>query len=98
MPSKGAPAPCATSFLRKSVPPTHLRLCADWLLDFLTAAGEPVKPRDVVQAAHQAGFPRRTLYRARRTLRGRLVQVGTGPHDPAWGWSVIDSGKKDFRR
>jgi hypothetical protein len=74
-------------------PPTHSALCADWLLDFLRAAGRPVKPHDVVKAASQAGFPRPTLYRARRALAGKVVDVGNSPHDPNKRWAMIDSEK-----
>jgi hypothetical protein len=77
--------------LPETPPPTHSRLCADWLINFLTAAGQPVKPRDVVEAARQAGFPRRTLYRARRALAGSVVDLGNSPHDPAKRWSIIES-------
>ena len=77
--------------LPEAPPPTHSRLCADWLLSFLTAAGRPVKPHDVVEAARQAGFPHRTLYRARRALAGLVVDLGNSPHDPAKRWSIIES-------
>ena len=72
-------------------PPTHARLCADWLLAFLTGAGAPVKPRDVVEAARQAGFPRRTLYRTRRALKDQVVDVGSSHRDPGKHWAVIVS-------
>jgi hypothetical protein len=73
--------------------PTRSRECADWLLAYLAAAGEPVRPRDVIQAARQAGFSPRTLYRARRALEGDVVDVGSGPRDPDKRWGDIVSGK-----
>ena len=63
-------------------PPTEVDLCAHWLLDLLTLAGAPVRPADVVRAASEAGFPRRTLYRARAALAGLVVDLGAGPRDP----------------
>jgi hypothetical protein len=69
-------------------PPTHVDLCARWLLQFLAAAGEPVKPADVVRAAAEAGFPRPTLYRARRALAGAIVDLGSSPHDPRKRWTL----------
>ena len=76
--------------LRWGAYPSHSRLCADWLLAFLTGAGAPVKPRDVVEAARQASFPCRTLYRTRRALAGRIVDVGGRPRDPGKRWAIID--------
>ena len=77
--------------------PTRSRQCADWLLAYLAAAGEPVKPRDVVQAAREAGFPRRMLYRARRALAGLVADAGTGPRDPDKRWVVVDREKTGLR-
>ena len=61
--------------------------CADWLLDFLTAAGEPIKPRDIEDPAKKAGFSRSTLYRARKSL-GQTNQVeddkGRGNRATRW--------------
>jgi hypothetical protein len=58
--------------------PTHLELCTRWLFQFLTDAGEPVKPA----AAAEAGFPRHTRYRARQALAGWVVDLGSGLRDP----------------
>jgi hypothetical protein len=69
-------------------PPTQSDLCARWLIQFLAAAGEPVKPRDVIQAAMEEGFPQRTLYRARKLLAGRIVDVGNSLRDPNKRWAL----------
>ena len=75
-------------------PPTHAQLCAAWLLDFLTEAGGPVRPCEVVAAAGQAGFPRPTLYRVLRALTGRIVDVGSSRRDPNKRWAIIVSPEK----
>jgi AAA domain len=69
-------------------PPTQTDLCARWLLDYLAAAGAPVKPADVVRAAAEAGFSRLTLYRARWALDAQVVDLGTGLHDPGKLWTL----------
>jgi hypothetical protein len=71
--------------------PTHVELCARWLFQFLTDAGEPVKPADVVRAAGEAGFPRPTLYRARQALAGWIVDLGNSPHDPHKHWALAQT-------
>jgi len=75
-------------FVEPTPPPTHVELCARWLLQFLTAAGAPVKPADVVRAAAQEGFPRRTLYRARQALADQVVDLGNRPRDPGKLWTL----------
>lgn len=69
--------------------PRQVDLCAHWLLQFLTTAGVPVKPADVVRAAAQEGFPRTTLYRARRALAGEVVDLGNSPRDPGKHWTLV---------
>jgi AAA domain len=68
--------------------PDQVDLCARWLLDFMAAAGGPVKPRDAVQAAAMAGFSRNTVYRARQGLAGWVVDAGRGPRDPGKRWRL----------
>jgi hypothetical protein len=77
-----------TEYVEPPPPPTQLDLCARWLLHYLTAAGAPVRPADVVQAAREAGFPRRTLYRARQALTGAIVDLGNSPRDPHKRWAL----------
>jgi len=74
-----------------SEPPSYSRQCAAWLLDFLEQARQPVKPRDVVEAAQAAEFPRRTIYRARRALGGRVADVGNSRYDPGKRWAAANS-------
>jgi hypothetical protein len=68
--------------------PTQVDLCARWLFQYLGDAGEPVKPADAVRAAGEAGFPRYTLYRARQSLAGWIVDVGSSPRDPRKRWTL----------
>jgi hypothetical protein len=79
-----------TELVEPAPQPTHLELCTDWLFQFLTDAGEPVKPADVIRAAAEAGFHERTLYRARRVLAGWIVDLGNSPHDPRKRWTLAD--------
>ena len=68
-------------------PLTQTELCARWLLQYLEAEG-PQKPGDVVRVAADAGFARRTLYRARQAARAVVVDLGTGPRDPHKRWDL----------
>ena len=69
-------------------PPTQAELCSRWLLDYLAAAGTPVRPADVVRAAAEAGFSRLTVYRARWALAAQVVDLGSSPHDPGKLWTL----------
>jgi hypothetical protein len=77
-----APTLRYTEFVEPPPQPSHTDLCAGWLFRFLSAAGEPVKPADVVRAAGEAGFSRRTVYRARRILGGLVADLGKSARDP----------------
>ncbi len=69
-----------------SAPTSQADFCARWLLDYLAAAGQPVRPHDVVLAAHEEGFPRDTVYRARHLLGVAVQDVGSSAHDPSKRW------------
>jgi hypothetical protein len=56
--------------------PTKAEACAAWLVELLAAAGEPVRPKDVVEAAEETGFSQAVLYRARKGLEGTVVDTG----------------------
>jgi len=64
---------------------TQVEECAEWLVEVLDEAGEPVKPKKVVKLAEQAGFGRALLYRARKALEGTVVDTA-GKHDPDNEW------------
>jgi hypothetical protein len=80
-----------TEYVEPPPPPTQADLCARWLLQYLATAGAPVRPADVVRAAAEAGFPRRTVYRARQALAGAIVDLGNSPHDPKKRWTLAAS-------
>jgi hypothetical protein len=77
-----------TEYVEPAPEPTQTDLCAGWLFHFLDAAGEPVKPADAVRAAREAGYSRRTVYRARNILGGLVVDLGTGIRDPHKRWTL----------
>jgi putative DNA primase/helicase len=65
--------------------PSKNELCQEWLAQFLRDSGEPVSPADVVKAADEAGFSRRTVYRAREALEGRILNTEGRQHpDNCW--------------
>ena len=89
--SGGDPTAPALRYTEPPVPyrsPTQADACAAWLVELLAAAGEPLKPKQIVQAARQAGFGRSTLYRARRTLGDRIAETGQDARDPTRRWSL----------
>lgn len=50
-----------------------------WLMDYLAVAGEPVRSKDLLAAAAEAGFNRMALYRAKDQLAGKVISTkGTG--------------------
>lgn len=66
-----------------------------WLIEFLGAG--PARPRDIIDAADAAGYSRRTIYRARTELEGRIVTHG-GPRNPNSEWALSEihpQGKND---
>jgi len=71
--------------------PTKAERCADWLLQFLTEAKEPVKPKEIIEQADEAGFSRTLVYSARRSLRSQVSDTA-GRRDPTNCWVL---GKRD---
>jgi len=87
-PGPSAPELRYAPLVEPAPPPTQQDLCAQWLLGFLAAAPEPVRPVDIIAAAAAAGFPEPTLYRARRTLGPAVRDVGKSPRDPRKRWTL----------
>ena len=56
---------------------TQAEECAEWLVEVLEEAGEPVKPKEIVRLAAEEGFSRALLYRVRKGLEGTVVDAGT---------------------
>lgn len=65
--------------------PTKTELCAEWLLQFLEEAGEPVKPKEIVEQAEAEGFSRSLVYSARRSLRTQISNTA-GRRNPSNCW------------
>jgi hypothetical protein len=84
----GAPLLSYSPLVEPPPPPSLQELCEEWLLEYLSDAGEPVRPAAVIEAGSAAGFSPRTLYRARRALAAVVADVGTGPRDPRKGWAL----------
>jgi hypothetical protein len=67
--------------------PTKVDLCGGWLLETLEERGEPMRPRDIVSLATEAGFSRSTLYRARSDLGNAIVDT-EGHQHPGNQWAL----------
>jgi len=76
-------------------PPTQVDECAAWLVEYLEHAQEPRQPKHVLAAAMEAGFTRTTVYRARKRLGGKIVEIGTGLQDPYKRWALASGGPLD---
>ena len=64
------------------------------MLRYLDAAGNPVRSSDVVRAAEEAGYSRRTVYRARRTLEGLVADLGKSARAPQKRWVLSEDGRR----
>ena len=70
--------------------PTKMELCADWILDVLAEAGEPIQPKELEALAYQAGFKRDTFYAAHRALeKDRRIMDTHGNKDPDNAWTLV---------
>jgi hypothetical protein len=67
----------------------HQPTCEDWLLGFMQATGEPMKPSEVVEIAEAQGFSRRSVYRARRLLSTQIRDTEENIRNPnnCWEWA-----------
>jgi hypothetical protein len=69
--------------------PTQAEACADWLLEVLEEAGEPVQPAEVLKLGKEAGFTQGVIYRARKQLEGAVVNT-EGKRSPHNRWVCIE--------
>jgi len=67
-------------------PPTKTDECVEWLEDLLLDAEEPLKPSNIVELGKEAGFSRRTIYRARAKMTNVLDTEN--PSSPENCWTV----------
>lgn len=64
---------------------TQAEVCAEWLVEALAEAGEPLKPKEVVRMAEEEGFSERVVFRARKALEGTVVDTqGKRARDNRW--------------
>lgn len=76
--------------------PTERDAAADWLLEYLEDAGEPVRPKQVVEAAKDAGYSRATVYRTREALKDQILNtVGRKAPDNRWRLASAEDPEKD---
>jgi hypothetical protein len=71
--------------------PTTLAQAMDWLLETLEEAGEPVRPKRILELAEAAGYSRATVFRARQALAGQVVNTG-GQRNPENQWTLAGMG------
>lgn len=71
--------------------PTERDEAAEWLLAYLAERGEPVRPREVMEAAAEAGFSRAMINRARKALQGEIVNT-KGRQHPENEWALASDG------
>jgi hypothetical protein len=69
--------------------PTQAELCEEWLLTTLREHGRPMKPKDVVEKAKAAGYVRRIVYEAKKSLelREKVYDTAEGKRDNEWALS-----------
>ncbi len=79
----GAPRLCYREAPQKVRPPTLTQECADWLVQLLGEAGEPMRPKEAYTLAEEVGFTRGIVYRARKVLGAKIVDTdkGTSPEN-----------------
>jgi hypothetical protein len=63
--------------------------CARWLIATIREHGGTLKPEDAIRLASEKGFRRGTLYRARRSLEGTLINTDI-KHSPQNCWLLIE--------
>jgi hypothetical protein len=66
---------------------TDVERCADWLLRVLLEAGEPMKPKEIIELAEDEGWSRPTVYRAKDALGDQLAMIG-GNRSPNKKWAI----------
>lgn len=68
--------------------PSEVELCADFMLETLQERGESIKPSEMVDLAGEEGYSRRTVYRARKSLEGQVVNTDS-PRSPKNCWVLV---------
>lgn len=65
--------------------PTKLDRCMEWLREILEEAGEPMKPKEIIELGEEADFSRGTIYGARKQL-GSEISDTEGRRSPTNCW------------
>ena len=68
-------------------PRTVVQSCASWLLYVLAACGRPMSPSELEYPANEAGYSRRTIFRARELLGSQVVDTH-GRYHPRNHWAL----------
>lgn len=68
---------------------TKMERCAEWILDVLEGAGGPVKVKEIVRMAKEAGFSQATTFRARKHLAEQVADT-EGRNAPNNEWVLPD--------
>ena len=84
----GVPTLRYSEWVEPTPEPGEVDLCASWLVEYLGAAAEAVRPAEVVRAAAEEGFSRSMVYRARSALGELVEDVGKGVRDPRKRWRL----------
>ena len=69
--------------------PTEVEQCANWLVCTLLEAGEPLKPKEVIELADEEGWGRATVYRARDLMGDQIVNTA-GKKSPNNRWTLAN--------
>ena len=84
-----APALCYGDAPKAFKEPTQAEACAAWLVEVLEEAGEPMRPRDMLELGAEAGFTQGVIYRARKELEGAVVNT-EGKRAPNNRWALVE--------
>jgi hypothetical protein len=55
--------------------PTKNEVCVEWMLELLQEAGEPMRPKEVMELGKEYGFKEATIHRARKEVEGTVVNT-----------------------
>jgi len=72
---------------------TKVEQCAEWIVEVLEEAGGPIKVREVVEMARDEGFPRATVFRARKHLGEKILNT-EGRRSPNNQWMLPEQEGK----
>jgi hypothetical protein len=68
---------------------SRVEQCAEWILTLLQAAGEPLKPAEIISQGEDDGYYSSLIYRARQHLNGRIADTHK-PQHPRNAWTLTE--------